>query len=87
MRMIPLPKIAGDHKKNYCKLGKIMNVTGSIELKMDPAIRKMARELTKLLKNVKPLEAQAALICKDMNMQYTLLQDNFNKLCAVTAQI
>jgi hypothetical protein len=70
MRMIPLPKVAGDYKKNYCKLGSILNVSGSIELKMDPAIRKMARELTRLLKMVKPLEEQAASICKDMSALY-----------------
>lgn len=87
MRMIPIPKIAGNYKQNYCKLGQILNVTGSIELKMDPAIRKMARELTRLLKMVKPLEEQAANICKDMSSLYSQMDDNFLKLSVVTAQI
>ena len=85
--MIPLPKVAGNYKQNYCKLGKILNVSGEIELKMDPAIRKMARELTRLLKMVKPLEEQAASICKDMSLLQNQMNENFNKLSVVTLQI
>ena len=83
--MIPIPRTASNYKQNYCKLGNIMNVTGSIELKMDPAIRKMARELTRLLKNVNPLEEQATNICKDISGLYNQLNDNFVKLSIVTA--
>lgn len=54
---------------------------------MDPAIRKMARELTRLLQMVKPLEEQAASICKDMSQLYNQMNDNFLKLSVVTAQI
>jgi hypothetical protein len=61
--MIPLPTTKGSYRKKYNKLGVIYNVEGSIELKMDPAIRKMAREITRITEVVKPLEDQASAIC------------------------
>jgi len=85
--MIPNPKTAGNYKTNYCKLGNIFNISGNIELKMDPAIRKMAREITRLLKMVQPLEEQAADICKDVSLLLNKMNEKFSKLSIVTAQI
>jgi hypothetical protein len=87
MRVIPVPKVASDHAKNYCKLNEISNTTGSVELKMDPSIRKMARELTKLLKTVKPLEEQASNICRDMSQLQNQMNENFVKLSTITSEI
>ena len=86
-RSIPLAKVASNYKQNYCNLTKIYTVTGTVELKMDPQIRKMARELTSLLKVVKPLEEQAEAICKDISMLMNSVNDNFSKLSLVTSQI
>lgn len=54
---------------------------------MDPSIRKMARELTKLLKTVKPLEEQASNICRDMSQLQNQMNENFVKLSVVTSEI
>lgn len=54
---------------------------------MDPAIRKMARELTRLIQNVRPLEEEAATICKEMTGLYESLNKCFEKLGVVTASI
>jgi DNA repair exonuclease SbcCD ATPase subunit len=68
-------------------LSKIPTVTGTVELKMDPQIRKMARELTALLKEVKPLEEQAESCCKDISNHLNELNNSFNALSSITAQI
>lgn len=47
----------------------------------------MARELTSLLKVVKPLEEQAEAICKDISLLMNSVNENFNKLSLVTSQI
>jgi len=54
---------------------------------MDPAIRKMSRELTRLLKNVRPLEEEAGEICKEMTQYYNSIQSCFERLGVVTASI
>jgi hypothetical protein len=54
---------------------------------MDPSIRKMARELTKLIKTVKPLEEKASDICRDMSNLFSQINDNFVKLSVVTSDI
>lgn len=54
--MIPLAEEASKISEPLCKLSKIKNVSGTVELKMDPAIRKLTRELVKLLIVTKPLE-------------------------------
>lgn len=86
--MIPKPKEAASLKGNKLKdIKDLINVNGSVELKMDPAIRKMARELTRLLKNVRPLEEEAASVCKEMTGLYQSLDSCFEKLGVVTASI
>ena len=84
---IPSAKVASNHKQNYCNLANIHTTTGVVELKMDPQIRKMARELTSLLKVVKPLEEQAEAICKDISILLNSANESFNKLSLVTSQI
>jgi hypothetical protein len=51
---------------------------------MEPSIRKMARDLTGLLKAVKPLEETAANICKDISGLYASINENFVMLASVT---
>lgn len=85
--MIPKPKNALSAKGGIKEVKNLINVSGTIELKMDPAIRKMARELTRLLKNVRPLEEEAANICKEMTSHYESLHYCFEKLGSVTASI
>lgn len=85
--MIPKPKDASSLKGGLKDIKDLINVTGTVELKMDPAIRKMARELTRLLKNVRPLEEEAANICKEMTGLYENLHSCFEKLGVVTASI
>lgn len=86
-RLIPEPKKAYNVKNGVKPISKMVNVTGSIELKMDPAIRKMSRELTRLLKNVRPLEEEAGEICKEMTQHYKHVQNCFERLGVVTASI
>jgi len=47
----------------------------------------MARDLTSLLKAVKPLEEQAEAICKDISLLLNSVNDSFSKLSLVTSQI
>ena len=86
--MIPYPKKASNIKNhNFKEVEKLINVSGVVELKMDPSIRKMSRELTRLLSDVRPLEEEAAGICKDMTAQMDALHAGFEKLCDVTSSI
>jgi hypothetical protein len=54
---------------------------------MDPAIRKMSREMSRLLADVRPLEQEAGEICKQMTTHYEEIQNSFQRLGAVTASI
>ena len=85
--MIPGPKIAGNYQQNYFEMANLHNSTGFAEQKMEPSIRKMARDLTGLLKAVKPLEETAANICKDISGLYVTINENFVMLASVTGQI
>jgi DNA repair ATPase RecN len=68
-------------------INEITNVSGEVELKMEPKIRKMARELTRLLENVSPLEAEAATVCKEMSLHFKNLELCLERLGAISAQI
>lgn len=87
MKQIPGPKVAGNYQQNYFEMANLHNATGFSEQKMEPAIRKMARDLTGLLKEVKPLEEAAANLCKDISALYTQVNESFNQLACITGQI
>lgn len=86
-RVVPEPSKFTSSKKPSKTIHEIMNVKGSVELKMDPAIRKMARELSKLLTKVKPLEEEASGICKEMTGLMSKLVGCFDKLSITTGAI
>ena len=54
---------------------------------MDPAIRKLTRELVKLLIVTRPLEEQAEQLCSRMLSLQQEFTENFDKLSSVTAQL
>ena len=72
---------------NFKEVTKLINVSGVVELKMDPAIRKMSRELTRLLSDIRPLEEEAATVCKEMTSHMDGLQICFERLGGVTSSI
>jgi len=65
----------------------IATVSGIAELKMDPAIRKMAREMEKLVSKVTPLEIEASKICKEVSTTYDKLVGALSRLSEVTGNI
>lgn len=66
---------------------QIENAKGYIELKMDPAIRKMSRELTKMNQSLSPFIIQALDLCKEISFHMEKTSDGYNKLGMVCASI
>ncbi len=66
---------------------QIENSKGYIELKMDPAIRKMSRELTKMNQSLSPFISQALDICKEISTHLERAADGYSKLGMTCASI
>lgn len=66
-RLIPLPKKAFPSKGLMKPLKSITTVSGKAYMNMEPNIRKMSRELSRLLQKAQPLEEDCAKICKEMS--------------------
>lgn len=69
------------------KITEIKSVTGFVELKMDPAIRKMARELERMIAGVTPLELEASEICKEMLINMSKVREGFDQLGQICSSI
>lgn len=59
---------------------QVENSRGHVELKMDPAIRKMSRELTKMNQSLSPYISQALDLCKDVSFHMDKTADAINRL-------
>ena len=87
-RMIEIPtKFISAGKGKSRPITEIKTFDGVAELQMDPKIRKMGRELTKLMNTVAPLEARAANIGKEITMHYTKIKENLEDLEIITGKI
>ena len=63
------------------------NSKGYVELKMDPAIRKMSRELTKMNTSILPLLSQAIDISREISVYMERTSESMNRLGFVCASI
>lgn len=62
------------------KVSEIENSKGYVELKMDPGIRKMAREISKMSDQMTPLLNVANDAAKEITYHLDKLAEGFNKL-------
>lgn len=86
-RMIPLAEKFVKKGGDSMNITEVSSVTGKIELKMDSSIRKMSRELERLLNSLNPLETEASEICRDMIQNMQKVGDGFDQLALVCAKI
>lgn len=85
--MIPLPKKAWSTKGKIKGLKQITTVSGKAYMNMEPDIRKMSRELSRLLEKAQPLEAECAKICKEMSGHMESIQTCLERLNYVTSNL
>jgi hypothetical protein len=87
VRGIEMPKKFIPSRGKSKPISEIYTEDGVASLKMEPAIRKMSRELTKLMSKVAPLEEEAAVIGKRISGYYEQIQQGMADLQKVTARI
>lgn len=86
-KFIPKPKKFIDKNLPSTTIHQVENSKGYVELKMDPAIRKMARELTKMNQSLGPHLAQAIDAAREVTFHMEKTADAFNKLGSATASL
>lgn len=68
-------------------LKSITTVSGKAYMNMEPGVRKMSRELSRLLEKAQPLEAECAKICKEMSLHLKSAENCLERLTATTANL
>lgn len=85
--MIPKPKNFIQKSGPSATLGKVENSKGYVELKMDPAIRKMSRELSKMNQTLGPLINEAIDLSREISGSMAEVAARTYKLGQVCANI
>lgn len=86
-KLIPKPKKFIEKGVASLTIDQVENSKGFVELKMDPAIRKMSRELTKMNQSLVPYIGQAIDLSREVVGQLDKTADSMNKLGLVCANI
>jgi len=86
-KLIPKPKKFIEKGLPSLKIDQVENSRGFVELKMDPAIRKMSRELTKMNQSLLPHISQAIDLSREVAGQLDKTAEAMNKLGLVCASI
>ena len=86
-KFIPKPKKFIEKGQPSTTIHQVENSKGYIELKMDPAIRKMSRELTKMNQSLTPHLNQAIDAAKEVTFHMEKTAEAFNKLGTAAASI
>lgn len=87
MKLIPKPKKFIEKGVQSTTIHQIENSKGYVELKMDPAIRKMSREVTKMNQSLHPYISQAIDLTKEIGGHMDKTSEAMNKLGMVCASI
>lgn len=86
-KFIPKPKKFIEKNQPSTTIHQVENSKGYIELKMDPAIRKMSRELTKMNQSLIPHLNQAIDASREITFHMEKTAEGFNKLGSAAASI
>lgn len=86
-KFIPKPKKFIEKGQPSTTIHQVENSKGYVELKMDPAIRKMSRELTKMNQALTPHLNQAIDASKEISFHMEKTAEAFNKLGSAAASI
>lgn len=86
-KFIPKPKKFIEKGQPSTTIHQVENSKGYVELKMDPAIRKMSRELTKMNQALTPHLNQAIDASREVTFHMEKTAEAFNKLGSATAAI